>query len=311
MGMPVETKAFFDWSGDSGSVLMEFIIVLPIYMLLLGFAFVVGELALDTIHLAGSGDRARAFSSDSYDLGDASEKPFEKYRLAASPNTNAWDGGVAETRLAYTGDSDIGSPVVSPSVYDDGTRDAEDRSTGSRVYVADSGIEGPWVEMTAGVVVDNYTLPPWTRGLVAYWYRQEHNTTKETTKLGSGSVDDMLAKGDSLGRTPVKGKDLNGDPDVTGSEDRRFGFYTLRRIVRRSDWERNPRLPYRTWGNGQLVSGGELWRNVALERFPDENDASSYKGIDGTEDTGKLPPEWQGGDVATYPRNGDLKEWSN
>ena len=54
--------------GECGSVLMEFIIVLPIYMLLLGFAFVIGDLSLDTIHLAGSGDRTRAFSSSKYDL---------------------------------------------------------------------------------------------------------------------------------------------------------------------------------------------------------------------------------------------------
>ena len=40
-----------------GSVLMEFIIVLPLYMILLGMTFLYGELSLHGINLAASADR--------------------------------------------------------------------------------------------------------------------------------------------------------------------------------------------------------------------------------------------------------------
>ena len=143
---------------ERGSVLMEFIVVLPIYMLLLGFAFVVGEFSLDAIHLAGAGDRSRAFSSGEY---DASTEPFEKYKLAASPDREAWDNGV-ETEFSYSGDADMGGSA----------KVSEYENTDSRVYVADGEIAGPWVEMAAGMVVDSFTLPPWTRGIVAFWYRR-------------------------------------------------------------------------------------------------------------------------------------------
>ena len=136
------------YHGDSGSVLLEFIIVLPIYMLLIGFAFVVGELSLETIHLAGSGDRTRAFSSEDHDIGQTGEKPFDKYRLAASPDRDAWGNGV-ETAFKYSygeyGDTDMGVSERT-SQYD---------NTESRVYVADENFSGPWTEMTAGMVEDS------------------------------------------------------------------------------------------------------------------------------------------------------------
>ena len=206
----------------TGSVLMEFIIVLPIYMLLLGFAFVIGEMSLTTIHLAGSGDRTQSFSSK-YDL----EKPFEKFETAASPDK---DG---RTEFDYNGDADMGSSVK-----------VSDYKGESRVYVADNTIEGPWVEMTAGNVVDNYTLPPWTRGIVAYWYRQNYETTDGTTQV-DGPVNEMLKPGGTH-RTKVMGKDLS----AAGGDGRKFGFYTLRRLVKRDEenWnvgDTHVRLPYR------------------------------------------------------------------
>lgn len=298
---------------EKGSVLMEFIIVLPIYMLLLGFAFVIGDMSLDTIHLAGSGDRTRAFSSSDYDKGDSGFKPFDKYRLAASPDKDAWGNGV-ETQFSYAGDSDLGSSV-NVSVYD-GNADGEGRRTGSRVYVADNVIEGPWVEMTAGMVVDHYTLPPWTRGIVAYWYRQNYNTTAGTTQVG-GSVHDMLASG-GTSRTVMEGKDLDKKLGVDDSEKRMFGFYTLRRLVKR-DWDDDPRLTYRTWGNGRLVSE-DKWKKVAdpvkypsyAEKFPHDDNASKYDGIDNEDKrTGSSPLSWNGEDTQTYVRNGKLLSWSN
>ena len=279
--------------GKTGSVLMEFIIVLPIYMLLLGFAFVIGEMSLTTIHLAGSGDRTRAFSSDEYDL----EKPFEKFETAASPDK---DG---RTEFDYNGDADMGSSVK-----------VSDYNGESSVYVADNSIEGPWVEMTAGNVVDSYTLPPWTRGIVAYWYRQNYETTDGTTQVGAsvadgeGSVNEMLAPG-RTGRTTVMGKRL---------DDRKFGFYTLRRIVKRNGWTENPRLPYRTWGDGQLLKIDEeenvaYWKKVAHENFPDDDNASSYEGIDGSARAGYSPLPWEGvgADTQTDQRADVLLNLSN
>ena len=303
---------------ENGSVLMEFIVVLPLYMLLLGFAFVIGDLSLDTIHLAGSGDRTRAFSSEDYDLknkdGEADYHfPFDGYKFAASPEKDAWENHKIE--FSYNGDPDLGSSVK-VSEYD-GNADGEGRRTGSRVYVADGGIQGPWIEMTAGVVVDDYTLPPLTRGLVAYWYRQNYETTDGTTQVG-GPVHDMLSSGGSS-RTVVEGKDLHQIPGKGESEKRMFGFYTLRRLVKR-DWDENPRLTYRTWGNGQLSGADELWKKVAdpgkypddAEKFPYGDNAIRYAKIDYDDDhRGTSPKSWNGTDAETDVRNDKFLSWSN
>lgn len=277
---------------ERGSVLMEFIVVLPIYMLLLGFAFVVGEFSLDAIHLAGAGDRSRAFSSGEY---DASTEPFEKYKLAASPDREAWDNGV-ETEFSYSGDADMGGSA----------KVSEYENTDSRVYVADGEIAGPWVEMAAGMVVDSFTLPPWTRGIVAFWYRREYNMTDMPKGVDDAPVGKILSRAGSR-RTDVVGKDLSAN----GGDVRKFGFYTLRRLARREGWD--VRLPFRTWGDGQLVDTG-YWRIIAGEKFP-EGDSSGYEGVDYGEDPGSPALPWKGEDVCFesvhyYDRDEELREYS-
>lgn len=62
-----------------GSVLMEFVIVLPIYILLWGMVFLIGDMGLKSVALA-VGDRVAAFDAD--DRTDLSFVPFKSKQLA-------------------------------------------------------------------------------------------------------------------------------------------------------------------------------------------------------------------------------------
>ena len=275
---------------ETGSVLMEFIIVLPIYMLFLGFAFVTGELSLETIHLAGSADRTLALTQK---VGsDAETEGFRKYKLAASPDREAWDNG-SETEFSYAGD---GGGEETPSDYrlNEGAGEVP-------VFVTDENFKGPWVEMTAAKVEDNYTLSPLTRGMIAYWYRQEFDTTEGVEKL-DGPIKEML-DGGGIGRTLVRGKDLEAS---LGGSDWKYGYYTLRR-------HDGGRKSYRTWGNGQLVQSdpGEWKSFVYNEDFPAAAGASDHDGIDGGNRPGSPPDASRTDNVATYVRDSDLVDWSN
>ena len=99
-----------------------------------------------------------------------------------------------------------------------------------------------------------------------------------------------------------------------GGDGRKFGFYTLRRLLKREGWAENPRLPYRTWGNGKLVKNGK-WREVADEKFPSDDKGSSFEGIDGDNRRGSSPPAWDGDDASAYSQTDYplalLKTWSN
>ena len=64
--------------GRRGSMLMEFLLVLPIYLCLFGFVFTVGEMELRTVSLA-SGDRAAAH--DAGDRGGFTYLPFALKQL--------------------------------------------------------------------------------------------------------------------------------------------------------------------------------------------------------------------------------------
>ena len=299
----------FEMNGNRGSVLMEFIIVLPIYMLLLGFAFVIGDLSLETIHLAGAADRVCALAPDDTSK-DADYAPFKKYKVAASPDKDEgnWDRDL-EPDFSYQDDPDAGDARAKVSDYK--INHGEDSYP--RTYVADAEISGPWVEMSAAQVTDDYTLPPWVRGLVAYWYREEYDTTDGVTKL-DGILKEMLESGD-LGRTEAKGKDLDRLPEGSSSKPRRFGYYTLRR-----HGSGQARLTYRTWGDGKLVLNDD-WKKVADEKFPNDGAsderASGYEGIDGgSRKPNAGPPSWDGDPVNTesrhyHDRDDDLKAWSN
>lgn len=108
-----------------GSVMMEFVIVLPIYMVFLGAVFVVGEMALKAIQLS-SADRSQA-----HEKGDGN-----------------WSSGIfsqSKSRQFFEGFVDSVSGV-------------------GNFMVADRSIAGPWSQLTAGKATDRYSLPTWTKG---------------------------------------------------------------------------------------------------------------------------------------------------
>ena len=181
-----------------GSVLMEFVIVLPLYMLLLGFAFVTGELSLHAIRLAGGADRTCALSTAA----------FAAFKASATP-----DAGEA---LSYAGDGgDSASPSSFSATADSWAWD-EDRADGPQVVAAS--------------VSDFYTLTPLTRGFVAFWYRDTQDRLERRGESGlhvGGVLDEMIRDSGVVGR--VRGDDGLG---MTGRERdsrdaRSYGFVSL------------------------------------------------------------------------------------
>lgn len=179
-----------------GSVLMEFVIVLPLYMLLLGFAFVMGELSLHSIRLAGGADRTRALSSEA----------FAAFKAAVS----------SDEALSYEGDG--GGSARTSSFSDTSVSWAWD----------EEDEDGP--KVCAASVSDYYTLTPLTRGFVAFWYRDTQDRLERNGDSGlhvGGVLDEMIRDSGVIGR--VEGDDGLG---MTGRErdardSRDYGFVTL------------------------------------------------------------------------------------
>lgn len=130
----------------SGSVLMEFIIVLPIYFLLIGFVFVSGELMLQSIRLAGQADR-------SLSLGE------ESVMMLLTEVDNPTYNEIGKQSSSYRHD-------IAQGVF------AE-------------GFPGAWVKFVRAKAMDDYTLTPLTRGFVAFWYH-DNDRKMERTSAGAG-----------------------------------------------------------------------------------------------------------------------------
>ena len=168
-------------------------------------------------------------------------------------------------------------------------------------YAVDGEIEGPWMEMVAARVEDDYTLPPWTRGMVAYWYREKYDMTAPPETVG-GPVSDLLT-GSGLKRTTVSGKDLSADPEGENRK-REYGYYTLRR-------HEYGRTAYRTAGSGRL---GEDWVMCRDEERPARDAAdriSGHERIDSGTRTGKkMAGAVDTSDRVALSRNDLLQSWS-
>ncbi len=222
----------------NGSVLMEFIIVLPIYMILLGMAFFYGELSLHGVNLAASADRTIAGT-----LGGKDWNGFGNYGVsnargdvarAISPNRD-----FADTTLTYREEGSTESPSK-----------LSNRLGGE---VKDRGFEGSWTWLVAAKVEDDYAMTPWTRGMVGTWAHLERMVKmKNPPKAVSGdSVLGRLFNG-NLGRTSMTGKDLGGDVKI-------YSYYTLMRNAKGRIQDQS----YRYWTSpGGIVTGtgkGSLW----------------------------------------------------
>lgn len=279
----------FKTNGESGSVLMEFIIVLPIYMLLIGFAFVVGELSLQSIHLAGSADRTYAVSPSD----------FGWFKVAASPNKDDYDSG-AESELEYKNDPVAGDTSAKASEYEPTRID--------QVSPKAESFNAPWTKAVAAYVKDSYTLTPISRGMVAYWFRQKFNMTedpKSAISSGDSALGNMLDNG--IGRTDMVGKDLW---DENEGKERPFGYYSLQRNdSARGEGTDADLLPYRKWPAGRLA-GGAWDGKVYGEEYATGDYASLPQKRDGSSRLGDAPPG-NPGELAAYRRDEDVLGWSN
>ena len=262
-------ETFHKTGCDSGSVLMEFIVVLPIYMMLLGYAFVVGEFALQAIHLAASADRSYATARKN----DIAKEIFDFFSLAVSP-----DRDLVEPEFSYAGD---GGGTEKVSKY---RKERIDR-------VADADFRGPWTKAVASWVKDDYTLTPYTRGIVAFWYRREYDMTDKPQSAGEGPLGKILGGG--IGRTEMVGKDLE--------DSRKYGFYSL---MRNEAARKN--TAYRKWPAGGLATD-YVWRDKVYQEAYASVD---YEDVDKGAREGSDAPEWAV-DISDYKRDSTLAGWSN
>lgn len=115
-----------------GSVLMEFVIVLPIYLALFGALFLIGDMGLKTAALA-LGDRAVAF--DAGDRANYSYSPFSSKQWIKDPDSL---------------DSDL--------------------STSYKTFRTNENFKGSWSWLAAGKVSFAYRLQLWGGKLISYPY---------------------------------------------------------------------------------------------------------------------------------------------
>ena len=211
---------------------MEFVVVLPVYFMLLGFAFVVGEMSLHSIHLSAAADRTYAMSSET-----DKDVLFDRVRTAISFDKSESE----EPDYSYKDDADAGGATAKVSDFGDKLR--IDR-------VGNTDFEGPWTKAVASYVRDSYTLTPLSRGFVAHWF---HENERRMEQMGESdakdtALDEILARG-KLGRTEMEGKNLW----YKGEKVRQYGYYSLQRNEYARTGYDSDRLPYRAWPAGSLA----------------------------------------------------------
>jgi hypothetical protein len=262
---------------------MEFLVVLPVYFLLIGFAFVIGELALHSIHLAASADRSYAMSS----VADK-DIVFDKVRKAISFDKDEDE----EPEYSYEGDG-AGSAKVS------------DFSLNRIDRVGNVDFQGAWTKAVAAHVRDSYTLTPLARGFVAYWFREnerliEEKMTDNMDVSKDSALYAILGQKGKVGRAEMVGKDLRHN----GSVAREYGYYSLQRNDQGRKGFADGRLPYRAWDAGALADSDSesledsVWYSKVYAGFTagsstlgDRLASSDYDIVDGGNLTGKNAPE--------------------
>ena len=220
----------------AGSVLMEFMLVLPVYLLLMGMAFSLGEMGAKAISLA-HGDRVLSHSVD----GSAAGALPSLMRSLMFP----------QDMIAYGDD-------ISLSAMQDDIRNAKN------TYRADEGFKCAWSWQTAGKAGDDYALPPWTRGWLQYPHAHYSSTTGDSSGADDGAFGDLLPVG-SLGRTLIESKETEGRIRV-------YNYYTLKRTALGAKGYRRWKGPalLRTAG----FTGGPNWNEkVYREKYADADGA--------------------------------------
>jgi len=271
---------------DRGSVLMEFIIVLPIYMILMGMAFFYGELSLHSVNLAASADRttAVAYGGEGWKgWGDyTAAKAEEDFAKAISP----FREHDKDDALSYR---------------EEGTSEKSSSYVGHKFgEVADPDFKGSWTWLVAATVEDDYAMTPWTRGMVGTWAHLENLVKMKDPPqgLGSDSVLSILFNG-SLGRVTMTGKDgVNLGARV-------YSYYTLTR----NSNARAADTPYRQWHSGGLVDA--VADNATWNRYVYDEPWQLAEHYGDLKDENKGAGPEPGAHRRLYGRYGQFKSWSD
>lgn len=272
-------------AGRGGSILMEFVIVLPFYLLLLGVAVLLGDFALRSIWIT-NGDVLVAYAKgDNPEDEEVSEGGFSyKAATLAVKTCLFYDLFKMDEKYSYeTGaDKPLDMAVVGRE----------------KIVLADPKFKGAWSYHVAGLAVDKYALPPWARGWLGYseWtYRTQSGGGKDP----EGPVFGNLLSDADEGRYRIVSRDLD---DAGGA--RQFGYYTLMRSRQCRDREK----PCRRWTPAELsasdgfiaqVAFGDKWYQLVYdEPFPSAEAGKLEDGDDAEFQFQKKTPG-----RGDYPRN--------
>ncbi len=218
---------------NRGSVLMEFIIVFPIYLVLFGGVFMIGDMAIKTTRLA-SADRTRAFD------------------VAATPQT----GQDPNDSLGWRQIKDKLFPAT--SIREDDVQSEWYRHYGNSHRI----FKGPWTVTVGAKVKDVYKLAPWTKGWLAFakYFLSDATSTDFSTLGEIGSLMDG-------GQVTMYTKDRNTPIYKNYSTFRRTRFYDSAKLK-----QRYRAMPLQLRDAGRLVdgvAGSASWNTMAEEAWPE------------------------------------------
>ena len=278
-----------------GSVLMEFIIVLPLYMILLGMTFLYGELSLHGVNLAASADRTLAgvFGGQEWDgwNGYTSDMGAKDVAKAISPSQD-----LTYDALNYIEEGTI----QKPSSYSK-LRGGE---------VARRSFNGSWSWLVAATMADKYAMTPWTRGMVGTWAHLERlvDMSQPPSAVDGNSVLGTLF-GSGGKRVVMTGKD-GVSIGNSSSGAMTYSYYTLTRNSKGRIVDSSG-TSYRHWDPGSLVDaayGSATWNTCVYgEGWPMEK--VNYASL-GSEEDGKGNDPISGTDRPPYERYGQFVTWS-
>ena len=257
---------------NRGSVLMEFLIVVPVYIVIFGGLFMIGAMAIKTTRLA-SAERTRALDVAAGD----------------SPNTNADFGWNAIKDLLF------------PPVPGDEEDNVSDDPEPYRYHEQGESFQGPWTVAVGSKIKDEYKLASWTRGWLAFahWLFQDATRTEDELDAEDNVMLPLL-NGNSA---DMFSKNIH--------KPRIYNYYTYRRTRDYTDNELGKmyrQMPQELKDAGKLVdaaAASALWKEcVEKEKYPKLEDA-------GGENGNKRSAVSLGLTQREYRRYGQFERWSD
>lgn len=196
---------------------MEFIIVFPIYLVLFGAVFAIGDMLIHSNRLA-SGDRINAFDVEGWNDGSA-------WRFFSS---HVFDAGREVDELGYR-------------------QDSLSRTNGGRSGCIYADLDGAWTVCAGSQVTDQYRLPAGgALGQLLYADRFFNQALTGPANLRTrDSLLSQIERGTETDRTGYVMMRSKGGNLINGNDYGSYSFYTLKR-------RRNNVLSWRDFTSGLL-----------------------------------------------------------